>query len=70
MRQIRTGYMSTVREINAACDAACTGRGGWVLGEFADTQSRITRARIRHGVLQGRTMNGEWEGMIDAKMWD
>ena len=70
MNQIRTGYMTGVREINKACVEACMGRGATVRGEFANHQSRITRARTHHGVLQGRTMNGEWEGMLDAKAWD
>ena len=70
MNKIRTGYMSTVREINEACSAACYGRGEIVMGEFADSQSRVTRARILKGVLQGRAMNGDWKEITDAKVWE
>jgi len=63
MTNIRTGSMTTVREINAACDEACYGRGAGevVMGMLgANKMIRITRARTWRGILQGRTMNGDW----------
>jgi len=70
--------MTKVREINEACLEACMGRGAYIMGMKAPryqegfdavNHTRITRARKLGGVLEGRTLNGEWVRITEAKVW-
>ena len=61
MNNVQTGLATTVREINAACRAACYGRGPEVRGLLGpDKTIRITRARTIRDSWHGRTPNGNW----------
>lgn len=66
--------MNTVREINEACLEASEGRGKYVIAYTSPSdmcfphrmQARITRARTKQGVLEGRTLDGTWKRIFEV----
>lgn len=61
--------LTTVREINDACNKATMGRGGYVFCDYqGEQQRRIIGARTRKGVLQVRVLfSGAW--VTPSKVW-